>query len=76
MREGFTTIVERQGDSTTTPLGLRITKQGGGGVMIKISILFTCNIFYLRLLRYIIELLESQLKESFLFKESEYGDNI
>jgi hypothetical protein len=44
--------------------------------MVKISILFPCSIFYLRLLRYIIELLESQLKESFLFKESEYEDNI
>jgi len=44
--------------------------------MIKISILFPCGIFYLRHLGYIIELLESQLKESFLFKESEYGDNI
>jgi hypothetical protein len=31
-------IVKRQGDSTTTPLGLRITKQGGGGVMIKIKL--------------------------------------
>jgi hypothetical protein len=40
------------------------------------SILFPCGIFYLRHLRYIIELLGSQLKESSLFKESEYEDNI
>jgi len=40
------------------------------------SILFPCGIFYLRFLRYIIELSASQLKESFFFKETEYEDNI
>ena len=36
--KAFTTIVKRQGDNTTTPLGLKTTKQGGGGVMIKIKL--------------------------------------
>ena len=37
--------------------------------------LFSCDVFYLRLLGGIIELLESQRKESFLFKEAEYEDH-
>ena len=38
-------------------------------------ILFSCDIFYLRFLGSIIELLKNPQKESFLFKEVEYEDN-